>query len=158
MPRFPEDGPAGVAVRRPAAYPATTTTDSAKPARTAAATDAALDGRPDLSHRARHLSARTLHVATETRHRPARVGDTPFPPLDGTVHTRIPAGRPDDTWEGAAVRRAAGREWKGMQWEGEDVAADRWPELPDDGGLWVAPAPAFATDRVRRLEREQRGW
>lgn len=174
MPSFPEDGPAGVAVRRAAASPATPT-DSSKPARTVAATDPALDSQPDLSHRARHLPARTLHVATEPRRRPARVGDTPFPPLDGSVHTRHSAARPDDIGEAAAVRRAAGwsregTQWEGAQWAGtqwaglqgdgavEDVAADRWPDLPDDSGLWVAPAPAFATDRVRRLEREQRGW
>ena len=33
-----------------------------------------------------------------------------------------------------------------------------WAELPDDSGLWVAAAPAYGDDRVRRLEREQRGW
>jgi hypothetical protein len=40
----------------------------------------------------------------------------------------------------------------------EDVAADRWPELPDDGGLWALAVPAFDPERVGRLEAEQRGW
>ena len=39
----------------------------------------------------------------------------------------------------------------------DDVTADRWPALPDDAELWVAPAPAFSPDHVHRLEREQRG-
>jgi hypothetical protein len=34
---------------------------------------------------------------------------------------------------------------------------DRWPALPDDRTLWTAPVTAFAEERVRRLDDEQRG-
>jgi hypothetical protein len=43
------------------------------------------------------------------------------------------------------------------RWSVELPTAGRWPALPDDAELWVPAPPAFSTERLRRLDAEQRG-
>jgi len=74
---------------------------------------------------------------------------TPRSPEPWPARLSRPAGEP--AWPAdhqPTVPRLGGR---------SPVPTSPWPELPDDELLWQAPEPERSTDRIRRLDAEQRG-